>query len=229
MAADPGTCQDEEMSTPRVVSVNVGRPVIREWSDTGRSAIAKQPVSAPVVVTNLGLDADQVSDTQHHGGLDQAVYAFAREDLDRWAELLGEPVPDGQFGENLTTGGIDVNEAEVGERWRIGSAVFEVASPRIPCVNFKAWMHACGYDDRGWVRRFTAEARPGPYLRVVEEGLVQAGDPLEVLERPGHGVTLTTMFRALTTDRTLLPTLLPVRTLPAGVRRRAEEYVAQQR
>ncbi len=154
-----------------LVSVNVGRPQVRDWAGIGRTSIEKHPVSGPVAARTLGLDGDQVSDTKHHGGVDQAVYAFAREDLDRWVEWLGMPIRDGQFGENLTTSGIDVNEAEVGERWRIGSALLEVASVRIPCNDFKNWMGLSGYDDTAWVKRFTAEGRPGPYLRVVEEGV----------------------------------------------------------
>lgn len=212
--------------TARLVSVNVGRPEPWSWAAIGRSSIRKQQVVGPALVTTLGLDGDQVSDTRHHGGPDQAVYAFAREDLDRWAELLGRPVPDGQFGENLTTQGLDVNEAEVGERWAIGSAVFEVASVRIPCDDFKGWLGQSGYDNAGWVKRFTAEGRPGPYLRVVEEGLVEAGDAIYVVRRPGHGVTVSMMFRALTTERALLPRLLVVDGLVEGARRKAEAYVA---
>jgi len=210
--------------TARIASVNVGKPQPWSWAAIGRSSIHKDAVPGPVLVTSLGLDGDQVSDTRHHGGVDQAVYAFAREDLDRWGQLLGERLPDGRFGENLTTQGLDVNEAEVGERWAVGSAVLEVASVRIPCNDFKAWLGENGYDNRGWVKRFTAEGRPGPYLRVVEEGLVEAGDVLDVVHRPGHGVTVSTMFRALTTDRSLLPRLLEVEGLHEDARREAEAY-----
>ncbi len=210
----------------RIVSVNVGRPRVWDWAAIGRSSIGKHAVVGPALVTSLGLDGDQVSDTAHHGGVDQAVYAFAREDLDRWADLFGRPVPDGHFGENLTTLGIDVNESEVGERWAVGSAAFEVASVRIPCDDFKGWLGASGFDNRGWVKRFTAEGRPGPYLRVVEEGLVESGDQIDVVHRPGHGVTVSMMFQALTTQRDLLPRLLDVDGLVEEARRRAEEYVA---
>jgi MOSC domain-containing protein YiiM len=184
-------------------------------------------VPGTVAARTLGLDGDQVSDTEHHGGVDQAVYAFAREDLDRWVEYLGQPIRDGQFGENLTTSGIDVNEAELGERWRIGSAVLEVASVRIPCNDFKNWMGLSGYDDTAWVKRFAAEGRPGPYLRVVEEGELAAGDAIDVVQRPGHGVTVSMMFAALTTRRELLPELLRVDGLVAEARERAETYVAR--
>ncbi|MGZ6744510.1 MAG: MOSC domain-containing protein [Nocardioides sp.] len=209
-----------------LLSVNVGRPREAGWAAIGRTSIDKQPVAGRVLARRLGLEGDEVSDTKHHGGVDQAVYAFAREDLDAWAADLGQEVRDGQFGENLTTSGIDVNEAEVGERWLVGDAALEVASVRIPCNDFKCWMGRSGYDERAWVRRFTETHRPGPYLRVVTEGTVAAGDEITVSHRPGHGVTVTTMFRALTTDHALLPELLRVDGLPAQARARAEQYVA---
>lgn len=209
-----------------LVSVNVGLPREANWAGIGRTSIDKHPVTGAVLARRLGLLGDRVSDTKHHGGVDQAVYAFAREDLDAWAAELGHEIRDGQFGENLTTSGIDVNEAEVGERWLVGDAVLEVASVRIPCNDFKAWMGRCGYDDRAWVKRFTAHGRPGPYLRVLTEGEVRAGDELTVVHRPGHGVTVSTMFRALTTEQTLLPELLRVDGLVEEARARAEKYVA---
>ncbi|QBR94327.1 MOSC domain-containing protein [Nocardioides euryhalodurans] len=207
-------------------SVNVGRPRERAWADIGRTSIEKLPVPGPVEVRTLGIDGDQVSDTKHHGGVDQAVYAFAREDLDRWATEFGADLRDGIFGENLTTSGYDVNEAEVGEHWRVGSALLEVASVRIPCNDFKGWMGESGLDTTAWVKRFTADGRPGPYLRVLEEGEVFPGDRAEVVHRPGHGVTVSTMFRALTTERGLLPRLLVVDGLVDEARESAEAYVA---
>ncbi len=208
-------------------SVHVGRPQPRDWAGIGRTAIEKHPVDGSIRAARLGLEGDQVADTQHHGGVDQAVYVFAREDLDLWSEALGEPIRDGLFGENLTTEGYDVNGAEIGERWRIGSAVFEVASVRIPCNDFKGWLGELGFDNSGWVKRFTAEGRPGPYLRVVEEGELRAGDPIAVVHRPGHGITVSHMFRALTTDRHLLPDLLVVEDLVDEARQNAEAYVAR--
>jgi MOSC domain-containing protein YiiM len=211
---------------PSVISVNVGGPQVREWAGIGRTSIDKRPVRGAVTARALGLDGDQVSDTKHHGGPDQAVYAFAREELDWWAAELGRPVRDGQFGENLTTRGVEVDGAEVGEHWAIGTALFEVASVRIPCNDFKNWQRVNGYDHTAWVRRFTARERCGAYLRVLTEGRVSAGDPVRVVHRPGHGVTVSTMFRALTTDRTLLPELLRVDGLVAQARRAAERYTA---
>lgn len=209
-----------------VLSVNVGQPREAAWAGIGRTSIDKQPVAGRVPVSRLGLEGDQVSDTKHHGGVDQAVYVFAREDLDFWADELGMEIRHGLFGENLTLAGIDVNEAEVGERWRIGDLILEVASVRTPCNDFKNWMGLCGYDPTAWVKRFAAVGRPGPYLRVLAEGAVAAGDELEVVHRPGHGVTVSTMFRALMTDHALLPELLRVDGLVTEARLRAEQYVA---
>ena len=210
----------------RILSVSVGRPREAAWAGIGRTSIDKTSVAGPVHVHRLGLTGDEVSDTVHHGGPDQAVYAFAREDLDHWEGEVGAAIPDGQFGENLTTRGIDVNEAEIGERWQVGEVLLEVRSVRTPCNDFKMWMGRTGYDNRAWVRRFAELGRPGPYLRVLGEGTLAAGDELTVVHRPGHGVTVSTMFRALNTDHSLLPRLLEVPDLLPRARERAEAYVA---
>lgn len=212
---------------PLLRSVNVGRPREAAWAAIGRTSIDKAAVVGPVEVGPLGIAGDEVSDTRHHGGIDQAVYAFAREDLDHWTQVLGQPIRDGQFGENLTTSGIDVNEAEVGERWRIGAdVVLEVASIRTPCNDFKMWLGRGGYDNTAWVKRFAAEGRPGPYLRVVVPGVIRAGDEITVIHEPGHGVTVSMMFRALHTEPTLLPRLLEVDGLVAEAHDKASVYVA---
>jgi MOSC domain-containing protein YiiM len=208
-----------------LLSVNVGTPREVSWTRGRRTAMEKRPVAGPVTARTLGLDGDQVSNRRHHGGVDKAVYAFAREDLDHWGRELGRTLPDGFFGENLTTVGIDVNEAELGERWRIGSAELEVASIRTPCQTFSSWLRVSGLDNRGWAARFTAAARPGPYLRVVQEGDVAAGDQIHVVHRPGHGVTVSTMFRAVRLDVSLLPELLKVDNLVEEARVKAEKYV----
>ncbi len=212
-----------------VISVNVGRPVAVEWlGPPGRTSISKHPMSGRVPVETLGLDGDQVSDTKFHGGADMAVYAFAREDLDLWAERLAADIPNGHFGENLTTSDIDVNEALIGERWRIGTAEFELADVRIPCRTFDRWMRQTGYHVDKWIKRFAVEARPGPLLRVIQPGEVAAGDELTVISKPDHDVTVTVMFKALTTDRSLLPRLFEVGdTLAAGPREAAEKYAAR--
>jgi MOSC domain-containing protein YiiM len=211
-----------------VVSVNVGTPRVEEWAGTlGRTAIKKHAVTGPVAVHRFGLEGDQVADTENHGGTYQAVYAFAQEDLDYWTEQLGQPVAPGMFGENLTTAGIDVNEALLGERWRIGTALLQVIEVRIPCNVFKGWLGVHGFDNTAWVKRFSAVGRPGPYLRVLEEGTLEAGDDIVVEHRPEHGVTVTTMFRAMTTEPDLLPELLVVDGLPPKVLAKARKHVAR--
>lgn len=151
-----------------------------------------------------GVAGDAVCHTRHHGGDHQAVYAFAREDLDDWERELGRTLASGAFGENLTTEGLDVSGAKIGERWRIGSeVVLEVTCGRIPCTTFQGHL-----GEKGWVRRFTRKGAPGAYLRVIEPGEIRAGDPIEIVHRPDHEVTVSFQFRAVTTERELLPRLL---------------------
>ncbi len=214
--------------TARLLSINVGTPVDAEWAGSlRRTAIIKHAVTGPVRVGELGVEGDQVADTLHHGGIYQAVYAFAREDVDVWVERLGREIPNGQFGENLTTSGIDVNAALIGEQWRIGSTLLQVAEVRIPCSVFKGWMGLSGYDETAWVKRFTIEGRPGPYLQVLEPGEITTGDEIEVVHRPEHDITVALMFRAFTTERELLPRLLEAGdAMPPKPRAAAERYVS---
>ena len=196
-----------------VLSVNVGVPRPNPWKPTATTGIDKRPVQGPVSVTApgpkgtgaVGLAGDRAYDVQHHGGDDQAVYAYAREDLDAWERELGRELADGAFGENLTTSGLTVDAAELGEQWRVGTALLEVCGPRIPCVTFAAHM-----GEPRWIKRFAARERVGAYLRVVEAGVVEPGDPAEVVHRPGHGLTLGLAFRAFTTERERLADLGPV-------------------
>ncbi|MEJ8285169.1 MOSC domain-containing protein YiiM [Curtobacterium sp. PvP017] len=163
----------------------------------GVTAIDKRPVAGKVRVRPLGLYADVQADRKHHGGEDQAVYAYADEDAEYFAASLGREIPPGLFGENLRTTGVDVTGAVTGERWRIGETLeLEVTIPRIPCGTFARRM---GVDK--WVRRFTEEGRPGAYLRVVKSGPVAAGDPVVVTHRPAHGVTIGEVFAGLTPER----------------------------
>ncbi|MFI6145357.1 MOSC domain-containing protein [Streptomyces sp. NPDC051109] len=202
----------------RVVSVNLGRATAVDHTDApgGLTGIGKHPVPGPVHVSPPGpkgigaggLRGDDVCDLRHHGGDHQAVYAYAREDLDWWEGELDRELPAGLFGENLTTSGLDLTGALLGERWRVGTGglVLEVASARIPCRTFQG---ALG--ERGWVKRYTRAARPGAYLRVIQEGPVSPGDAVEIVRRPDHDVTVGLWFRAFTTERSLL-----ARTLAAG-------------
>ena len=213
-----------------LLSVNVGRPRPNPWKGLSATGIDKQPVDGPVAVSapgpkgtgEVGLLGDRVYDVKHHGGVDQAVYAVAREDLDDWAAELGRPLRNGVFGENLTTVGLDVNGALIGERWRIGSdVVLEVSCPRIPCATFQNWL-----EQDGWIKRFTQAARPGAYLRVIEPGDIRATDPVEIVHRPDHDVTVALVFRAMTLEPDLLPRLLVAEALPLEDRELARKRSA---
>lgn len=163
-------------------------------------------------------------DLRFHGGDDRAVYAFAREDLDRWERGLERPLAPGSFGENLTTTGLDVNVALIGERWRIGpEVVLEVTGGRIPCRTF-----AGSLGEQGWVRRFTRDEAPGALLRVIRPGEIRAGDPVEIVHRPEHDITVSLLFLAATTERGLLPgTLVAAQWMESELREVAQEYTAK--
>lgn len=217
-----------------LASVNIGSPRPNPYK-RGPSAtgIGKRPQDEPVEVRapgpkrgglGSGLVGDHIGDTRHHGGDAQAVYAFAREDLDRWQERLDRELPNGFFGENLTTVGLDLADARIGEQWRIGDeVVLQVTSPRIPCATFRGQL-----GEKGWLKTFTADAHPGAYLAVLHPGKIAAGDSVDVFHRPDHEVTVALMFRALTTERSLLPQLLAAgEDLEPETRAEAESYLSQ--
>ncbi len=220
-----------------LLSVNAGRAKSVGYTDSasGMTGIDKRPVDGPVRIESpgpsgvgaSGVAGDDVCDLRFHGGADRAVYAFAREDLDLWGRELGRELENGSFGENLTTRGLDVNGALIGERWRIGeSVVLEVTGGRIPCRTFQGHLEERGVDAKGWVRRFTqAEAGPGALLRVIEPGEVRAGDPVTVVHRPDHTVTVAFLHRAATTERALLPeTLVAAEWMESGLLALARQY-----
>ncbi|GAA1639584.1 MOSC domain-containing protein [Catellatospora bangladeshensis] len=215
-----------------VLSVNLGAARPSAAADIGMTAIDKHPVDRPVRLRapgprtgglGSGLEGDDICDRRHHGGDDQAVYAYAREDLDGWQAELGRDLSGGLFGENLTTSGIDVNGALIGERWQVGEhAVLEVSSPRIPCRTFADQMR-----EQGWIKTFTQRALPGAYLRVVVPGEVREGDTVTVLHRPEHDVTVALTFRALTLEPELLPQLLAADALPEKIKDKARQRAAR--
>jgi MOSC domain-containing protein YiiM len=189
----------------RILSVNIAHVQPNPYKTADITGIDKRPTSDPIEVrapgmkdggAGSGLAGDTIGDRESHGGDDQAVYAYAREDLDRWERELGRTLTSGSFGENLTTLGVDVNGALIGERWTIGKGlVLEVTSPRVPCSTFRGWMAI-----PGWLKTFTAASIPGAYLRVVTPGTVSAGDDIVVSDRPSHEVTVAALFRSLTIE-----------------------------
>lgn len=220
--------------TARVRSVNVGRAASNPAERDRPTGIRKRPVEGPVEVREpgprqgglgSGLAGDFIGDSLHHGGTDQAVYAFAGEQLDFWARELGRELPDGSFGENLTLTGFDVDAARLGDVWRIGDVLLQVTDARIPCGTFRATMEV-----RGWLRRFTEHGRSGAYLKVLSPGTVRAGLPVELVRRAGHGVGVLDAFRAQTTERERLPELLRAgEDLCEQLRRRVEQQQVDSR
>ena len=197
-----------------VLSVNLARVRPNPDAPARPTGIDKAAVGESVMVRppgpmrgglGSGLVGDTIGNQKLHGGEDQAVYAYAREDLDEWEALLARPLSNGTFGENLTTSGVDVTEALIGERWRIGSngPLLEVSAPRTPCRTFSAFLEL-----DNWIKTFTNAAKPGAYLRVIAPGAVRAGDEISIDYRPDHDVTIGLVFRARMSDSDLLPRLL---------------------
>jgi MOSC domain-containing protein YiiM len=173
--------RDDETAVVRLISVNVGLP---KEVDTGQriveTAIWKAPVEGRVKVRHDNLEGDRQADLTVHGGPDKAV----------------------AFGENLTTEGVDVSGAVLGERWRIGTTLLEVVQPRLPCFKLGLKM-----GDPTFLKRFALASRPGAYLKIIEEGDLGAGDPIEVDlgGRPDHGVSVRLVADAMLVDHSLIP------------------------
>jgi len=167
-----------------------------------------------------GLVGDTIGNHKFHGGDDQAVYAYAREDLDEWEGVLSRDLTHGMFGENFTTTGVDVTGARIGDRWRVGTEglLLEVSAPRIPCRTFAKFL-----DIDGWVKTFTNAGKPGAYLRVISPGPVRAGDTISIEDRPDHDVTIGLVFRAKMLDPSLLPQLVAADALSEELK----DYVAK--
>lgn len=176
----------------RLHAVNVVHEIFR--GPSRYTAIDKRPVAGPVTVNELGLVGDSQCDTRNHGGVDRALYAYAREDAAFWAATLDREIPPGLFGENLTTTGLAITGALVGERWRIGpparGILVEVRAARTPCANLSAHVGVAKFH-----KRFLAEGRTGTYLKVLTPGTIQAGDIISIEHRPGQGVMIGDFFR----------------------------------
>src|SRR3954453_3605094 len=215
------------MGTGTVESVNVGLPRdVEVGGHTVRTAIWKAPVAGRVPVRGVNLEGDDQADRTVHGGPDKAVYAYGAQDTDWWETQLGVTLGPGAFGENLTVRGIPVSDAVIGERWAIGSTLLEVAQPRLPCFKLGLRM-----GDPRFLKRFAGAGRPGAYLRVIREGDLGAGDAIEVISRPAHGVTSALVSRALLGERELLPVAQQATELPLELREwmqsRAERRAAR--
>jgi MOSC domain-containing protein YiiM len=205
----------------KILSVNVGKTRVFEYNDRpAKSAIWKSPAVGRIAARGVNLDGDDQADRRAHGGRDKALYAYAVEDARWWEQEIGRSLAYGEFGENLTTEGMEVNNALVGERWEIGTTVLEVSEPRIPC-----WRLGVRMNDPMFPRRFTEAQRPGPYLRIVVEGNVGAGDQIRVIQRPDHDLTIRDVFRIYTRDRDQVERLLAVPQMSESWRRWAEDFL----
>ena len=169
----------ETNSSAKVLSLNVVHAVIPD-------------VGGSVGVTSI----DKRSDIPNHGMPEQAVYAYAREDYEWWEAELDKEIPAGKFGENLTTVGIDVTNAVIGQTWRIGSTLLQVTGPRIPCGTFARFM-----EEDKWVKRFMDEGMPGTYFQVLEAGEITSGDEIKIEATPEHGVTVSDVYQLVAGDR----------------------------
>jgi MOSC domain-containing protein YiiM len=187
---------------PRVVSVNVGQPrTVPLRTRPVTTSIWKHPVTSRVRAVGDSLEGDTQT-SPHHGGFDRAVYAYSSEDIAFWEGHLGRTLSPGAMGENLTVTGIDPAEALIGERWAVGSTILEISGPRSPCRKL-----SLRHDDPTLPRAFIAAERPGAYLRIIAEGDIGAGDPITIISRPGHEVTVRITFRAWLIDRSLVSQL----------------------
>ncbi|MDA0185362.1 MOSC domain-containing protein [Solirubrobacter phytolaccae] len=200
---------------PKLLSVNVGTPqqIAMRRGRPMLSAIAKAPVDGRVRVEGVNLAGDAQADLRVHGGPDKAVYAYAREDIAWWEEQLEREIPPGMFGENLTTEGIDVSGALIGERWRIGTVELEVCQPRQPCSKL-----GIRFENLRMVKRFAQASRPGAYLRIITEGELGAGDEIAVTDLPDHAVTIAQVSDAILLDDTLIPQVVGAAALPGPLR-----------
>jgi MOSC domain-containing protein YiiM len=212
-------------SVGSVLSVNIGG--VREFDYNGRpatSAIWKSPAVGRIEARGVNLAGDEQADRHAHGGPDKAIYAYAVEDARWWEQEIGRALAYGEFGENLTAAGIDVNEALVGERWRIGTTILEVSEPRVPC-----WRLGVRMNDKMFPRRFMEALRPGAYLRIVVEGDVGTGDGISVVERPEHDLTIRDVFRIYNRDRAEVDRLLAVPQISQSWRRWAADVLQKTR
>ncbi|MEA2183136.1 MAG: hypothetical protein QOF69_2321 [Solirubrobacteraceae bacterium] len=193
-----------------VQTVNVGKVRSVELENrTITTAIWKYPITGRIPVRGVNLDGDDQADRSVHGGPDKAIYAYSLDDTDWWEGELRRELGPGAFGENLSTRGIELRDARIGERWTVGSTLLEVRQPRVPCFKLGLRM-----DDPLFPKRFARAERPGLYLAIVQDGDIGADDDIEIVERPDHDVTIALANRAFLHDRTLLPELLAAPALP---------------
>lgn len=212
-------------------SVNVAVPKPEPNGKGYRTGIDKRPVASLDVRApdggygaGSGVLGDHVGNSEHHGGAEKAVYAFAREELDHWERELGRDLPDGGFGENLTTEGVDLERLLINQRLRVGSALLELSVPRSPCQTFQGHLGV-----PGWVKQFTTHGRCGIYLRVLEPGTIRPGDGIDLLGSPDHDIDMLTAFAAAMGDNDAAAAVVEAGCLPSMYHERLETRLARAR
>lgn len=174
----------------RLLAVSIGDATPMPGKSSGKTGIDKRPVDHPVMIGREGLAGDRIINRKYHGGADQAVYIEGSVDYDWWRSELRRDLPAGAFGENLLIDGLDNRDVAVGDRFWIGDVLLEVTSARTPCATFAAHM-----EDPLMVKRYAAAARPGAYARVLEEGVVRAGDPVDYTPFAGDRIGMPDLMR----------------------------------
>ncbi len=217
--------------TGRILSTNVAVPRPDPGGDERHSGIVKVPVESinvsepgPSYGDGSGVEGDFVGDSQHHGGAQKAVYAYAREELDFWQNELRMTLEPGGVGENLTTVGIDLERLLINQRVSVGTALLEVSVPRSPCRTFARHMGV-----PLWVRRFTEHGRCGVYLRVVQPGTITPGAPITLEGKPDHDVDMLTAFAAAMGDDDASARVVAARCLPPMYHERHVRRLAARR
>ena len=211
----------------KLVSVNIGLPkLVERKGEPVSTGIFKKPVTGQVILGTLNLDGDRQADLSVHGGVSKAVYAYPSEHYDFWRrELPDMELPWGMFGENFTTEGLTESELNIGDQFRIGSALVAVTEPRMPC--YKLGIRFGRVDI---IKRFLASERTGFYLSVLKEGEVAAGDRFELIEKNRESVSVRDITRLYTREKDnldLLRRAIEVEALPEGWRSYFQNRVAK--
>lgn len=190
--------QPTGMAAPTIISVNVGQPREIQWNGrTVLTSIFKDPVSGPIRLQPHNLVGDQQADLTVHGGPDKAVYVYPSAYYADWRQdLPATDLPWGMFGENLTMAGVTDQTVHIGDRYRIGTTEVVVTQPRLPCYKL-----GIRFGRQTFLKQFLNSGRTGFYLSVAQAGEITGGDPVTLVARESHGVTVADVVRLYTRDR----------------------------
>ncbi|MBG50224.1 MAG: sulfurase [Pseudozobellia sp.] len=172
----------------KIISTNIGKPQTITWNGkTEQTGIFKYPLNEGLDLKKEIVSNDTIIDRVHHGGSNKACYIFSADEYAYWKEIYPDLDWDwGMFGENLTIEGLDENTLRVGNIYKIGSALVQVSQPREPCYKL-----GVRFQDQGILKKFIDRVRPGTYLRVLEEGHVNKGDEMELVEESSNEFSIT--------------------------------------